>query len=150
MMSQIHLTLKQQSNNKSLMKMNLFQLFILLIFAISFDSCKYEPAEIYQRLVNKNAAPPEFQVIDLNFITDTIFLYSDRGLHFNFKSTNQTINSVQFTIDNKILSTFNSDTGVFYVNYTSLTEGIHSLVIDINVSLQTKVHHLRSFFKVLL
>jgi hypothetical protein len=113
------------------MKTHISEFLLIVSYIITFSSCEYETIAVYNRSVNKNVVAPTIQTVELNLNSDTITIYSDSTIIFKFSSSNQAINSVDFLIDGNLLSSVNSNTGVFNLQYNTLSEGIHSITIQV-------------------
>lgn len=113
------------------MKIFKFEFLFLLLATVLIYSCEYEPKGVYNRSVNENVTAPQIQVVNLNLDDDTVFLYTDKEVYFNFKSSKQEIKAVSFIIDGIRMPQVNSNSGTFQLNFAGFTEGEHSLVMDI-------------------
>lgn len=107
--------------------------FLLFLFVVLiFNNCEYEPAGEYYREINENVLPPEIATINLELQNDTIYLYDYKYINAEFLSNNQEIHSISVYIDDKELNEIESKTkGTYLLNYSSLTEGIHKLTVQI-------------------
>lgn len=103
----------------------------LLAFIIFLSSCEYQTSEVYNRPVNRNIAPPNIQVVELNIDEDTLIIYWSMEIKFKFHSDNQAIKTTRFLIDGKSIGTVESDTGSFTVSGTNIEEGLHVLTVEI-------------------
>lgn len=106
-------------------------LILLVFFILVFQSCEFEPDKVYMRSVNENIPPPEIQVVELNLDYDTVYLYTGKKIHFSFVSDNQEIKAVRFVIDGLEKYLVYSSSGVFDLDYNSLTYGIHTLLMEV-------------------
>ena len=113
------------------MKKPCLKIVLIIAYVALLHACEYEPTKIYNRTVNQNVSPPEIQTVELNLDSDTINLYADKVINFNFTSNNQPIEAVIFTIDNNAPVTVASNNGTFTLDYESLTQGTHTLTIQI-------------------
>jgi len=108
--------------------------FLLLLLSLTvsfFYSCEFEPHKVYERTVIENVTAPEIQIVELNLNYDTIFLYTQKQIRFNFTSSNQEILAVRFTIDNDEKYLVNTNKGVFELDYRIITNGIHTMVLEL-------------------
>jgi hypothetical protein len=104
---------------------------IISMLALILYSCEFEPHKVYQRTAEENVSAPEIQVVELNLNYDTIFLYTQKQIHFSFVSSNQAILAVRFTIDDTEKYLVNSNSGVFNLDYRMFTNGIHTMVLEV-------------------
>jgi hypothetical protein len=106
---------------------------ILILFLIFpfFISCVFEPSGVFERKVKEDVIPPNISVVDLNLEEDLIYLYTNKDINFNFSSDNQAIVSVTFLIDNKEVSTTDANSGSFTLYISTLSEGEHTLTIEV-------------------
>jgi len=105
---------------------------ILLITLSFFLSCTYDTDEIYIRKVIKNPDAPEIGILDPILLTDTIFVYgSYKIFDLNFRSSNQEIIGVNFTIDDSVSMFVRSDNGKVHYDPGFLTQGSHTLKLDL-------------------
>ncbi len=63
----------------------------LLVLMFFLYSCEYQSSEVYNRPVNKDIAPPQIQVVELNIDEDTVCIYRSMEIKFKFESDNQAI-----------------------------------------------------------
>jgi hypothetical protein len=110
---------------------NRFHLALFVVLFVLFNACEYDTTEVYHRKVNQNVVAPEIQTIELNLEKDTIYVYTEMKINFQFRSNNQKIKTVRFLIDGVEADTVNSDKGVFILQYPFLKNGIHNLTIQI-------------------
>jgi hypothetical protein len=103
----------------------------LLVSMVFLYSCEYQSSEVYNRPINRNIAPPQIQVVELNIDEDTLFIYWSMEIKFKFHSDNQAIQGVRFSIDGVDMGTVNSETGTFNIPGYNLGEGLHELSIDV-------------------
>lgn len=104
---------------------------LVLYCTLCFHSCEYEPTKVYQRSVDQNVLPPEIQTIELNLDNDSIYLYTDKVVNFVFNTSNQKIKAVRFLLDGNEQKIVYSNNGVFTLDYGDITEGVHTLLIEI-------------------
>ncbi len=108
---------------------------LLLMFGIALIySCEYEPSGTYKKTVNQDVVPPEIQIIELNLNEDTIYLFADTIVRFQFFSEDQSIRKVVFNIDSGKSTELASNAGTFKIDYEKLYIGIHTLRIEIITS----------------
>ncbi len=87
---------------------------ILFFFlAVLLSSCIYEPDTVFQNPVNKDAPPPEISIVNLDLAYDTVYVYGNHKINFSFQSSNQTIQGVKFLIDDQVVDSAFSSSGVF-------------------------------------
>ncbi len=103
----------------------------LLVLMVLLCSCEYQSSEVYNRPVNRDIAPPQIQVVDLNIEEDTIFVYWSMEVRFKFQSDNQAIKGVRFLIDGVDHGTVQSETGTFTIPGYNVGEGLHDLTIEV-------------------
>ena len=104
---------------------------LLTLLGILLYSCEYEPNGVYNRTVNQNVTPPHIQTVELNLTDDSVYLYADKEVNFKFISDNQAIRTVRLLIDGRENSRVNSESGTFIINCNQLSEGIHSMEIEV-------------------
>ncbi len=105
--------------------------FFLIISSFLFSTCEYDVHKIYEREVNDNTSPPEISVVELNIDQDTIFCYTQKDIRFRFASSDQKIMAVRFTVNNEQEFTIDSDHGTYNLDYAKLTDGLHSLTMEV-------------------
>ncbi len=104
---------------------------IQVLFSLFFYSCEFETDKVYERKVDKDVEPPEITVVDLDLEEDTIYLLKESGFTFRFTSSNQEITAVRVTIDGTQVTVSNSGQGYYLLDYANLTEGEHSLILEV-------------------
>jgi hypothetical protein len=109
-------------------------LIALLLLMVSFYSCEYETDKVYMRTVNRDVKPPEITVVDLDLADDTIFLFNGREVNFRFTSSDQKINAVVFKVDGEKETVYDSENGVFLLDYGQMYEGEHTLLLEVITS----------------
>jgi len=106
---------------------------MLLLFFLTmllFASCEYEPDRIFERDVNENVLPPEFQVTGFDPTQDTIHLYSDQLISYSF-NCDKKIKEMVFIMNHQIQCVRYSNSGTFLIPYSYLRKGYHWLKIEI-------------------
>ncbi len=106
---------------------NVLFIFILMFFA----SCIYEPSEIYENPVNSKPTLPQITNLELNVNADTLWVYGNQKLKYNFKSSNekQSILGLKIYIDGVMCDSVISDNGEFNILQSALSEGSHKMQI---------------------
>jgi hypothetical protein len=105
----------------------------IVLFLTMFYSCEYEPSGIYQRSVNEDRLPPEFQVTGFDLDHDTIYLFADRKFPFAI-STDREIEGIIFTIDDSLQLNIYTNSGVLSFPFDILKEGPHTFHIQVYTS----------------
>jgi hypothetical protein len=113
------------------MKKKYIEIHLLLVLVLLLNSCEFEPKGVYEPSVNRNVDPPKIQTVDLNLNSDSIYLYTSMTVKFRFRSDNQDIKAVRFLIDGGEKGLFYNNNGEFFISSNELTEGRHTLVIEI-------------------
>ncbi len=106
---------------------------LFMLAVILCNSCEYEPSDVYNNPANKDIEAPEIEVVkfSLGDVNDTIYLYTSKPVQFQFNSSKQEIIAVEFVLDNKSIETVYSDNGWFYLYGGELTDGLHTLSLQI-------------------
>lgn len=107
-----------------------FYLFFLMV-TIFVGSCAYESDDYYSPPVNPNPVPPNLQIVTLNLDADTVFIYWDEDVVFEFKTDNQQIHGVKFILDGEEYYSKYNNSGSFSFTYLLLSHGIHQLVLEV-------------------
>lgn len=113
------------------MKKHVIVIALTALFTVLFISCEYEPKGVFNQPVDKDIAPPQIQVVELNLESDNIYLYTGMNVKFLFNTDNQKIKATRFLIDGIVKGIINSNKGEFYIWAADLAEGYHELVIEI-------------------
>jgi len=93
--------------------------------------CEYQTDEIYNRKVNPDVSPPDIQVIDLNIISDTLYVYGSVTIRFKFTAGNLEVKKVSLLIDGEEKGVVFSDGGSFNLSLSNQRPGIHDLSVRI-------------------
>ncbi len=104
---------------------------ILLLVTLFIGSCSYESDDYYSPPVNLNPKSPDIQIVTLNLAADSVFIYWDKEVVFDFKTDDQKIHGVKFILDGKEYYTTYNNSGVFSFTYFMLSHGIHRLVVEV-------------------
>jgi hypothetical protein len=112
--------------------------FIPIFLVFSSSGCEYESHDVFERDINENAPPPEVIISSLNLPEDTIHISENIQIKYVFTSPTAKILGVKLIYDGFELR-FNqgSGTGYFWIPYTSVTQGIHYLTIEVYTSSNT-------------
>jgi hypothetical protein len=116
------------------LKKLLLRILLLVPIPLWINSCEFETKRIYEREVNKDMQPPDVAVVDLDLDDDTLFLFYSKDFSFRFVSNNQPVESVRILIDGTETQIITSGTGVFVFDHNSLSEGGHTLGLDLVTS----------------
>ncbi len=103
----------------------------LLVLMFFLYSCEYQSSEVYNRPVNRDIAPPNIQVVELNIDADTLCIYRNMEVKFKFESDHQAITMTRFSIDGKVIGKVDSGTGTFTIPEVSMVEGLYELAIEV-------------------
>ena len=87
--------------------------FYFMFFAVLVFSCEYDTDKIYNRHVEKNLTAPDIEITELHINGDTVFVYGSTNFNFSFKSSNQKIIGVGFSVDGGDSLFVQSDGGQF-------------------------------------
>ncbi len=104
---------------------------ILLLVTIFIGSCTYKSDDYYSPPTNPNPDSPDLQIVTLNLEEDTIVLYWDKDVVFNFKTGNQKILQVKFILDGNEYYTKDNNSGSFRFTHRILSLGIHYLSVEV-------------------
>lgn len=124
------------------MKSILVYWYLFFFSILLFTSCEYEPSDTFQGPSTRPTKPEDVQVIDLNLASDTIYLYAQKEIRFNFKMTGkQVIKDVTFFIDEMKIKTITSNQGQFIIlrgiTQDLIAEGVHKMSIKLNIGTST-------------
>lgn len=100
----------------------------LLFLSLLVQSCVWDTDELYENPV-KAVVVPEISVVTLDLTEDTVFLYYDRSITFQYRSSDQAIQLVRFSMDGVGMDSVAGDSGVFELKM-SLGVGLHSLKME--------------------
>lgn len=104
---------------------------IFLVVTFFVGSCTYESDDYYSPPVNPNPVSPDLQIVSLHLDADTVYIYWDEDVEFEFKTDNQQINGVKFILDGKEYYRKYNNSGSFSFTYLFLSNGIHRLVLEV-------------------
>ncbi|MBZ0241696.1 MAG: hypothetical protein K8F24_00650, partial [Bacteroidales bacterium] len=104
---------------------------ILLLVTIYIGSCTYKSDEYYSPPTNPNPDSPDLQIVSLNLDEDTVFIYWDKDVVFDFKTDNQKVHGVRFILDGDEYYTKDNNSGSFSFTYLMMSHGINSLVVEV-------------------
>ncbi len=105
--------------------------FYFMFFAVLVFSCEYDTDKIYNRHVEKNLTAPDIEITELHINGDTVFVYGSTNFNFSFKSSNQKIIGVGFSVDGGDSLFVQSDGGQFSYRTGFLPSGMHMLKMDL-------------------
>jgi len=104
---------------------------ILLVATLFIGSCTYESDDYYSPPVNPNPDSPDLQIVTLNLEEDTVFIYWDKEVVFDFTTDNHKIHGVKFILDGEEYYTKYNNSGRFKFTHLLLSHGIHRLVVEV-------------------
>lgn len=107
------------------------RIFIFILIVGLLSSCIYEPEAIFENPVNKEAAPPEITIINLDLTYDTVYVYGIHNVNFSFRSSDQTIQGVKLLIDNQVVDSAFSSSGVFKLDGYQLQGNEKKLILQV-------------------
>ena len=111
---------------------SILKLLIISIFVLFQNACEYETDETYKPTnVNEDVAPPNIEIVELNITGDSIYLSENDDIKFEFKSDNQAIKFVRFSVDGIVKETIENHKGVFKLNGNYFPYASHTLLIEI-------------------
>jgi hypothetical protein len=106
--------------------------FSLMFFTLLvLSSCEYDTDKIYDRDVEKNPTAPDIEITELHIGGDTVFVYGSTNFNFSFKSSNQEIIGVGFSVDGADSVFVQSESGQFRYRTGFLSSGNHLLKMDL-------------------
>jgi len=94
-------------------------------------SCSYKTDDYYSPERNAEPLPPNIQAVELNLDEDTIYVYRDMDVVFNFKSDNQEILGVKFIIDGNDYFVREDNEGEFTLRVYTINSGTHNLRLEV-------------------
>jgi hypothetical protein len=120
------------SQTINLNQKNTFLISIIIFMLLTVSSCEYKPTDVYDRKIIHDPSSPSIEAVELNLNEDTIFFYlTEMIINFSFRSSNQEINLVKFSVDGTEKMAVESSSGQFKFDNIYFPFGIHSLKIDV-------------------
>lgn len=105
-----------------------------LLIVLVLNACTYTLDDLYENKVDKNVAPPNMTVVNLDLEKDTVFAYSDRKINFKFKTDNQAIQGAKLLVDGITIDSVAAAEGQLKFQSYNITNGNHSLELKIYTS----------------
>jgi hypothetical protein len=113
-------------------RLRVFSLVFLAAFcAPVFHACEFDTAKVWDSPADQNAEPPVVDVVHLDLEQDSVWLLYGRDVSFRFSSSRDDIMGAEFLIDGEVSQTFYSDEGVFGLDYSGLSDGLHTLQLNV-------------------
>jgi hypothetical protein len=104
---------------------------IKLFLVITFNSCVYDVDDYYYNPIIENPDPPEISVVQLDLEADTVYVYGDRKITFQFESDNQEIRYVKLLINDITIDSVASSSGKLTFQSYLVPVGIHDLKLQV-------------------
>lgn len=113
-------------------RLQVFSRLLLAAFcALVFHACEFDTAKVWDSPADPDAEPPVVDVVYLDLEQDSVWLLYGRDVSFRFSSSRDDILGAESLIDGEVSQTFYSDEGVFSLDYFSLSEGLHTLQLNV-------------------
>lgn len=107
------------------------RILLVVLCAVVMLGCDYEPYKVFERDVDPNFTPSQINTVALTLQADTLRLYHTKEVRFTFSSSNQDIVSVTLLLDDEYYSMRYDSSGIFYIDYESLSKGVHKLKMQV-------------------
>lgn len=104
---------------------------LLILVSFFFASCEFETDKVYERKTVRDVDPPEIKVEYLSLDKDTIYLFDERSFSFIFSNDYQRIVAARFLLDGVEQTVYYSGAGSFNLDYHNMSEGFHTLSVEI-------------------
>lgn len=112
--------------------MNKRFILILVAFLTILNSCEWEPTGVYDNEVDLNVNPPEISIVQLSFTDDTLFIYANSQINFQFNSLGiQKIQKIDFHLNGVLYKSINSNMGLFELKFDDLVNGTNTMKVSI-------------------
>ena len=114
-------------------------IWFILLPALLFYSCEYEPKDVYHHPANKNVEAPQLEIVKLTLgdVNDTIYLHTNKFVQFQFQSNPQEILAIEFILDDEPITAVESNNGAFSLFAGQLADGNHTLTMTVYTSTGT-------------